>query len=352
MPNNIDRKLAELLTDANIDSLRYASGQWGDIEYKIRALLKEVRKALINADIRTKRDAEKLIREVSKIINQGYGAISAEQMLALEALVPIASKSTAAAVNTAIGAKLLKQPKRIALKAADVLIQGAPSTDWWASQAYTVQKRFAQVVRTGIARGLTVEQMARAVVGRGPSDESLPGEGVLDVALRDSRSLVHSSVQAILGAGRRALYQSNSDIVIGTRQVSTLDSHTTIQCQVRDGLEWTLDGKPVGHKVPYNGGVPVHWGCRSIESPVLKPIEINGVKLQGFRGSQRASTDGPVSSDLNFEQWLEGKSKSFQEEVLGKGRAELWREGRITFADLLDLRGTPLTLKQLREKYE
>jgi hypothetical protein len=38
--------------------------------------------------------------------------------------------------------------------------------------------------------------------------------------------------------------------------------------------------------------------------------------------------------------------------MLGKGRAELWRDGKITLQQLLDQRGNPLTLQQLRQRYD
>jgi hypothetical protein len=36
--------------------------------------------------------------------------------------------------------------------------------------------------------------------------------------------------------------------------------------------------------------------------------------------------------------------------VLGAGKADLWRRGKITFRDLLDQNGRPLTTEELRAK--
>ncbi|MDP0212329.1 phage head morphogenesis protein, partial [Glaesserella parasuis] len=63
--------------------------------------------------------------------------------------------------------------------------------------------------------------------------------------------------------------------------------------------------------------------------------------------STRASQDGPVSEQINYENWLKSKSPEQQDQVLGKGKADLWRRGVITFADMLDQSGRPLTLKDL-----
>lgn len=64
----------------------------------------------------------------------------------------------------------------------------------------------------------------------------------------------------------------------------------------------------------------------------------------------RASMDGQVSANMNFEDWLGTKSKSFQDETLGPGRAELWREDKITMTEMLDQRGRPLSLEDLKKK--
>jgi hypothetical protein len=34
--------------------------------------------------------------------------------------------------------------------------------------------------------------------------------------------------------------------------------------------------------------------------------------------------------------------------VLGPGRYKLWKEGRISFSDLIDQRGNPMTIEQLK----
>lgn len=356
---SIDKRLAELFTDANIEALRFAAGQQMVTEQEVRRLMARLERLLKNADLLHASDVEFLIKEATKLINQGYKEISAEQVMQMRGFAPLAASGAVESVNAAVGISLLNRPRKLGLDVSKLLIDGAPSADWWAGQAYSVQKRFARVVRSGFARGLTTEKIAQALVGKLLDEDALPGEGMQEIALRDARSLVHTSIQTVASASRREAFRQNADIVIGIRQISTLDSHTTLQCQARDQKEWSIEwdddgtmiATPVDHKIPYLNGVPVHWGCRSVETSVLKPLTINGVTLPSFRTSKRASADGPVDSSLTFEQWLEKKDEKYQNESLGKGRAELWRAGKITLSDLLDLRGNPLTLEQLREKY-
>ena len=48
--------------------------------------------------------------------------------------------------------------------------------------------------------------------------------------------------------------------------------------------------------------------------------------------------------------FLSKKSKTFQNKLLGRKRAELWRKGAITLTQLVDFRGFPLTLEQLEDR--
>ncbi|MDP0169862.1 phage head morphogenesis protein, partial [Glaesserella parasuis] len=80
---------------------------------------------------------------------------------------------------------------------------------------------------------------------------------------------------------------------------------------------------------------------------VTKSWKELGIDAEEMPSSTRASQDGPVSEQINYENWLKSKSPEQQDQVLGKGKADLWRRGVITFADMLDQSGRPLTLKDL-----
>jgi hypothetical protein len=75
------------------------------------------------------------------------------------------------------------------------------------------------------------------------------------------------------------------------------------------------------------------------------------VVLEGPQGGTRASDAGQVSASLTFTGWLERQPAAKVAEILGKGRAELYRAGKITLMDLTSGAGRPLTLEQLKTKY-
>jgi hypothetical protein len=84
--------------------------------------------------------------------------------------------------------------------------------------------------------------------------------------------------------------------------------------------------------------------------PITKSYRELGLDVDKEVGT-RASDLGQVPADMSFAQFLSRKTVDEQNEMLGKGRAELWRNKTITLRQLLDFNGNPLTLKQLSDRY-
>ncbi len=90
--------------------------------------------------------------------------------------------------------------------------------------------------------------------------------------------------------------------------------------------------------------------CRSSLNPVLRSLRELGIAGDEVSPTTRASMDGQVPQEITFNQFLRGKSRTFQNEMLGAGKARLWRGNRISLTQLVDMRGNPMTLGQLEEK--
>jgi hypothetical protein len=295
---------------------------------------------------------DKLLEQTRASIREGYSAVNREVAGDLAEVADIAAASAVAAVNSAVGVEIMTvalAPEKFRALVDDTMIQGAPSKEWWSKQAGDTLFRFKAAVQQGYAQGETVEQIVRRVKGTRAANYR---DGVMEVTRRNAVSLVHTSVQAVSNGARREVFDRNSDVIYGKLQVSTLDSRTTILCMAYSGKAFTLDGKPIGHSLPYNGGVPRHFRCRSVEVPLLKDIDdIPKGKARKVDGSTQASMDGQVPSDLDFNDWLRGKSESFGRQILGDAKYELWRANKITLADMIDQTGRELTLAELRQKF-
>jgi hypothetical protein len=290
----------------------------------------------------------KLIRDASTSINRYYGRVEREVEGTLTRVADVTARRTASIIEALSIDITAGLPTETFLERiiSNTLIQGAPSSEWWARQATDVSFRFGNTVRQGLLAGDT----NAAIVSRVAGGRGHPG--IMDVTRSNARTLVHTSIQAVANEARKETFRQNDDIIEGIRQVSTLDSHTTDICMAYDGAEFDLDGNPInGTTLPYEGGVPRHWNCRSVEIPITKSFRELGLDVDEPPEGERASSEGPVPASMKFEEYLSGQSKQQQDEQLGAGRAQLWREGKITMSQLLDQNGNPLTLEELEEKY-
>lgn len=154
-------------------------------------------------------------------------------------------------------------------------------------------------------------------------------------------------------SARLNTFRKNSDVVAGVEQISTLDCHTTLICMAYSGATWDLDGNPIrGTTLPFNGGPPRHFNCRSVLVPVTKTFRELGLNIDEPKSSTRASDEGQVSNKISFDDFLKRKGDAYADEMLGKGRADLWRSGKIRCRDLLNDNGNILSLQELQAKFD
>lgn len=249
----------------------------------------------------------------------------------------------------ALGLTEVALPARSTLAAiADAsLVQGATIGDWFSRLTNTLRFDIERAVKVGVSLGQTNKQIADNIIGSGDK-----GPQPIAKARRDAMAITRTAVQTVANDARMSFYGANPDYIKALQWVSTLDSRTSDICIARSGKTWSFPSmEPIGHSIPWNGGPPAHWACRSTVIPVLKTLREMGIDRDNFQQTTRASMDGQVAADLTFDQFLKGKPKEFADRMLGKGRAELWREGKITLSELLNQKGQPLTLTELAAKY-
>lgn len=339
-----DQKVFDAILDNALNILRLAANKTGVTGARLEQLKKRLVAKLATEELNGLQRIQlgKFFKETDEIITESF------KQLELDLDLPKISKSvagsTATSIEAAIGSSALAVPTADYFKsvASNVLIQGAPSKDWWARQSQAVQFAFANQVRQGLANAETNQQIISRIVGKS-------GEpGVMDIARRNAATLVQTSVQAVANDARRATFDANDDIIKGLKQVSTLDGHTSIICISYSGAEWNLKREPInGNTLPFNGGCPRHFSCRSLEIPITKTFRELGVDIDEPKGTTRASDQGQISVDTSFDGFLERRGRAYQERVLGPGRADLWREGKITLRDLVNGQGRPISVSEL-----
>lgn len=326
MPNPIFDDAIEL----QLDLARTSSSIERDVLVLLVALQKELVAKIAAGEFTAASRAriDRQLSETTKLISGYYGKASSLIAEATPAIAEVAARATAQSLSVAVTAAM---PSTAVLEtiASQSMIQGAAQGAWWAKQSTDTAFKFGQAVRRGLASSETNGQ----IIGR--------VRGFMDVSRRSAAALVQTSVATVANNSRAAVYAANDDIIKKYRAVATLDSHTCLTCAPLDGLEWHKDGGAIGHKFSFPQ-YPLHFNCRCLTIPVV---------FDGPQGGKRASSDGPIAASDTFTDWLSRQPPAKVEDILGKGRAELYRSGKLTLTDLVSGRGKPLSLTQLQNKY-
>ena len=375
--------LRDVFTARSFDLEKVKTASAKNIARILEDLMREIERELRDADptgvTRTayqKERLNKLFNMADKTIKSQYKGIGGIVKNELMTLAEIEGLFAAKAINAVLKVDVLDYvvSREVLEKlATETLIEGAPSAEWWSKQAVSLQDEFKRVMRVGVAKGETLQQMSARVMGTqkpsllgirgripGVTDEVIEGltyePGLLKKAKRNAEALVRTSYQTIMSEARQDAYMQNDDVIKGTEYSSVMDSRVTRLCAGYDGAQWDLNGNPIGSKkLPFLQPPNGHWGCRSVLLPVMKDLEeILGVPgMSEMPSSTRSSIDGQISTDVTFDQWMKSRPVSEQIEVLGKGRQKLYADGKLTLADMLNPNtGQVMSLKALREKTE
>lgn len=329
-------ELRDAILRHSLQLLRLSAHDEAEVEAIIRELEKELALLLRshNLSAGSKAEIRALLADARKVIDPAYA--KAATVVDTHGLAVIVAEKTVDAMSAHLSvAALTPTPERLASLMRDVLIEGSPLSQWWEAQRENLKDKFAAQVRLGVLAGETNERIVRRIVG-GKNEP-----GIMKVARRHARTLVHSSVQAAANEARLATFRKNSRFIAGVRWTATLDSHTCLRCGALDGKSWDMDGSPrsdtdVAFTVP-----GLHANCRCVLTAVAKGFE-------GKReGATRASSEGQVDASTTFEAFLKRQPASFVEKTLGKTRADAFRAGKLGLRDLISGSGRELTLDEL-----
>ena len=214
-------------------------------------------------------------------------------------------------------------------KAAVLLVMGATIAKWMSVQAGDLSFRVVQAVRGGVAAGDDALDIAATVKGRAAKGARTATPPITDQTLRSLEPVVRTAVQAssqdTLDHVASALPKR---VDMGWQQISVLDRRTTDTCRAYAFKLWTRDFKPVGHALPYAGGVPRHWNCRSR----IVPVDLAG----------------EASDKLTFKGWMVSLGEKVQDEIFGARNTGLWRSGKLDDQNLLHIQKRELSIDQLR----
>jgi SPP1 gp7 family putative phage head morphogenesis protein len=300
---------------------------------------------------------QKFLQAANGRIHAAYQDIDSTMAGEMKGMAKTTVDAIQQAINDMLQAKILQEPRwtdqQLQAIAGDTLINGAPSAEWWSRQADDFSQALADTLRQGLLRGETVVQMRDRIVPKVDLRRVKSGDrSIVVTARRNAEALVRTTAITVANEAHMQAYKANSAVIAKVQWMATLDPRTCESCGVLDGKAWALDES---HPNP-----ALHWGCRCCLVPVLKSWEQLAKEFGGdpekakilddIPRSTRASMDGQVASTMTYQDWFAEQSEDRQREILGPGRFALYKKDGLSLTQMVDGRGNPLTLKQLRAR--
>jgi SPP1 gp7 family putative phage head morphogenesis protein len=236
-------------------------------------------------------------------------------------------------------------------------------------------RRIQSQIQMGVVSGETTPQIAKRIVG---SARLRGSDGVTAITRRQAEAITRTAINSITNFGKQELYELNADILSEELFVATLDNRTTAVCRGNDGKIFPLGQGPIP---------PLHWNCRSLRVPVLdgqvlgeRPfksatetellaefaddrdlgrLKTRGDIPRGLRGAydrfaqaRVREMTGRVPATTTYNDWLKQQTVTFQEDVLGKTKAKLFRTGDLHLDQFINRQGDELTLADLASRHQ
>jgi SPP1 gp7 family putative phage head morphogenesis protein len=373
MPDKIPEKLFNSVVKDQVQLDKYSIGLANRVESLLKKTQADVVGAIAKNDptgpVMTKWRAdrlEKLNADISSIVDSRFSEIKDSVKQDLSAVAKAQASNVVQKTNAAIGANLFEvtlDPKNVKSILENTLIDGKLIGDWWDKQSADTKSLLqgqmiagTQALQIGMVQGESVGELINRIKGTATKP------GIMNITRRAAASLVRTSVMQVANNVRMETYKANADVLAGVQVIATLDGKTTPTCRALDGKAYDMEGRPIGHEMLLPPGPPFHFNCRSSMMPLLKSFEeLVGIKsplskqaiaeVNDLPGEQRASMNGQVAGDLDYNGWLKILPIKEQQAILGPGKWKLWFENNLDMTDLVDNRANPLTLKELQAAF-
>lgn len=336
----VNDDLADALTRHQIYLQRYGSAT----VRKILALLKrsdaQILERLLREDLsalsRTRQ--ERLLTEMRRSFESAYTDATGALQLDLETLATYEGEYQLDLFRRVLPVKL----ETVAPSADQLLaavnsrpFQGKLLKEVYTELSASAFRKVRDTIRAGIVEGRTTDQVVRDIRGRRSMGFR---DGILESNRRATETVVRTAINHTANTAREYTYERNGNLIKGVRWNSTLDGRTSAVCRARDGKVYEPGKGP---------RPPAHFNCRSSTSPVTKSWRELGFDIDELPPATRASMNGQVPADQDYDTWLRKQPKAFQEEVLGPTRAKLFRKG-LKMERFVDRKGSTLTLNELK----
>lgn len=322
---------------------------------RLKTMLQEVRQA-----------RETVLQEFRESLNEtlpSLAQVEAEAELAMmNAVVPLEVGFAAA---DSIRLKAIAEAKPF---------HGKLLKDWYSDLATRDKGRIVQALQLGLTQGETVDDIVRRVVGTRANKYT---DGVLSASRREAAAVVRTAISHVSTHAREMVWEANPDIIGALIWTATLDGRTSAVCRSRDGHGAPTPGHELPEGVPplqpAGARPPAHFNCRSTLVAYIDGVGLLGnrpsisdkrnprqreidfrkearrrkMPIKDVRREWAAKHVGPVPAKVNYQEWLTKQKATFQDDVLGKTKGQLFRNGGLKLDQFVDRTGAELTLAQL-----
>lgn len=335
---NVNTQIRDALIDRAVVLERVKTSLYNDTKQVYIDILNDIDTKISNYDELTIININKIIREIKDIFAPELTLKSDFLQLGLNE-----AKYTQNKFNTIVGIDLFKKlPTESVIKKIvnAPVFEGLTLKETFDKLDFNILYDMQSQIRLALLTGESIQQTKDRfyTLFNGKIDNNIS-------------TLVRTMTQTVVNQARAEFYKENEDIIKGYEHHSTLDLRTTAECGLRDGKQWDSEFKPIkGNNFVFKWS-PLHYNCRSIILPITKSYRELGFDIDEIPEGTRASMDGQVPESTNFIDWIEKKSPEQQKQWFGAGKYELYKEGKITFSDLINQRGRPVTLKELENNF-
>lgn len=199
------------------------------------------------------------------------------------------------------------------------------------------RQRIEQVIRDGLSKGQTNQQIIQRIKGKKALNYQ---DGLLDQSRNQISTMVRTARSHVSNVALNETYTAIG--VEYVKFIATLDSRTSKICM---GYSDKVYKKDEPHPVP-----PLHPNCRSILIPVTNE-QGKTIGKRPFNNKVNGEGGiGVVDSNTTFKGWFDKQDAAFQKSWLGPSRYKLFKDGKYTLDKFVDpLNGQPFTLAELKK---
>lgn len=284
---------------------------------------REIRLLLLEAEnITSARQLQRINTAVKNIINESMIASWETVTEQMEQAALIQANTMTQVIAGAVGADIIEKTN-IAdyIQRSIMSLDGNnPAVGTWAEFVKNNINGQAEVINNQIKAAYVNSETIRQTIKR----VKQANEGILK---NRAEALARTGVNHYATQARLAVASDNSDIVEREKPVVTFDSRLSVTCS-SIGAKYGVKGWPVGESPV--GYPPYHYNCRTVI----------GFIIDGFE-------DQTEGRDVN--EWLKQQPDDFQNEILGKSRADAFRKG-TPLNKFTDAVGQPLTVEELDKR--